>query len=73
MTAAEIIEEVKRLLKKEQNRVLKFARMTGVYSRLDPEVLGALAKQMVEARDAAEAERLREEIVRGFYGGNSHA
>jgi hypothetical protein len=32
-----------------------------------------LAKQMVETKDPAEADRLKEEIVRGFYGGEPHA
>jgi hypothetical protein len=39
--------------------------------QLSPDELGKLAKQMVEARDPAEAARLRKEIVRGFYGGQS--
>jgi hypothetical protein len=41
--------------------------------QLSPDELGKLAKQMVEARAPAEAARLRKEIVRGFYGGQSHA
>ena len=40
---------------------------------LNPEELGALAKRMVKATDPAEADRLREEITRGFYGGKPHA
>jgi len=28
---------------------------------------------MVETQDPAEADRLQEKIVRGFYGGDSHA
>jgi len=39
--------------------------------QLNPDELGKLAKQMVEARDPADAARLRKEIVRGFYGGQS--
>ena len=41
--------------------------------QLAPDELVKLAKQMVEAKDPAEADRLQEEIVRGFYGGQSHA
>jgi hypothetical protein len=35
---------------------------------LTPEELGELAKEMVEAEDPVEADRLQDEIVRGFYG-----
>ena len=73
MTAVEIIEEIKRLPQDEQSRVIEFARHAGQNRPLNPEELGRLAKQMVEAKDSAEADRLQEEIVRGFYGGQSHA
>ena len=73
MTAVEIIEEIKRLPQDEQNRVIEFARHAGQNHPLCPEELGRLAKQMVEAKDPAEADRLQAEIVRGFYGGQSHA
>lgn len=73
MTAVEIIEEIKRLPRDEQSRVLEFARHAGESRPLSPEELGQLAKRMVEAKDPAEADRLQEEIVRGFYGGQSPA
>lgn len=73
MTAVEIIEEIKRLPRDEQTRVIEFARRTGEGRQLSPEELGRLANQMVEAKDPAEADRLQEEIVRGFYGGKPHA
>jgi len=73
MTAVEIIEEIKRLPRDEQTRVIEFARLVGESCQLSPEELGRLAKQMVEAKDPAEADRLQEEIVRGFYGGKPHA
>jgi hypothetical protein len=73
MTAVEIIEEIKRLPKGEQTMVLEFARQAAKIQPLSPEELGKLAKQMVDAQDPAEADRLQEEIVRGFYGGQSHA
>ena len=73
MTAVEIIEEIKRLPRDEQNRVIEFARHVGESRQLSPEELGQLAKRMVEAQDPAEADRLQEEITRGFYGGQSHA
>ena len=73
MTAVEIIKEIERLPRDEQNRVIEFARHAGENRPLNPEALGQLAKRMVEAQDPAEADRLQEEIERGFYGGQSHA
>ena len=73
MTAVEIIEEIKRLPQNEQTRVIEFARHAGEDRQLTPEELGELAKRMVEAKDPKEANRLQEEIVHGFYGGQSHA
>ncbi len=73
MTAVEIIEEIKRLPEAEQNRVIQFARNADENRQLSPDDLGKLARQMVEAKTPVEADRLKEEIVRGFYGGQSHA
>ena len=71
MTAVEIIDEIKRLPRAEQNRVIDFVRKAGEVRRLAPEELGELAKEMAEAKDPAEADRLQAEIVRGFYGGQA--
>jgi hypothetical protein len=73
VTAVDIIEEIKRLPGEERAKVIEFARKAGEDRRLSPEQLGELAKRMVETSDSAEAQRLQEEIVRGFYGGQSHA
>jgi len=73
MTAVEIIEEIKRLPRDEKNRVIEFARHAEESGSLSPEELGQLASRMVEAKNPAEADRLQEEIVRGFYGGKPHA
>lgn len=73
MTAVEIIEEIKRLPREEQIQVIEFVRRVGNGRQYTPEELGKLANQMVEAKDPAEADRLQEEIVRGFYGGKPHA
>ena len=73
MTAVEIIREINRLPRDERNRVIEFARHAAESSPLSPEELGQLAKRMVEAKDPAEADRLQEEIVRGFYGGKPDA
>ena len=73
MTAVEIIDEIKRLPRAEQNRVIDFVRKAGEVRRLAPEELGELAKEMAESKDPAEAGRLQAEIVRGFYGGQADA
>jgi hypothetical protein len=73
MTAVEIIEAIRRLPREEQNRVIEFARLAGENPQLSPEELGRLAQRMVEAKDPAEADRLQEEVVRGFYGSPPHA
>ena len=73
MTAADIIEEIKRLPMDERTKVIEFARKAGEHPQLSPDELGQLAKRMVEAKDSSEADRLQEEIVRGFYGGKPHA
>ena len=73
VTAVEIINEIKRLPKAEQNRVIEFARKAGENCQRSPDELGALAKRMVDAKDPAEAARLKDEIIRGFYGDGPHA
>jgi hypothetical protein len=69
----EIIEEIKRLPRAEQDQVIDFVRKAGEVRRLTPDELGELARQMVEAKDSREADRLQTEIVRGFYGGPADA
>ena len=71
MTAVEIIEEIKRLPRAEQNRVIDFVRKEG--RLLTPDELGELAKQMTETEDTAEADRLQDAITRGFYGRKADA
>jgi hypothetical protein len=73
MSAAQVIEEIKRLPRAEQSRVIQFVNELARNRQLGGEELGVLAKQMVETKDPAEAKRLQEEIVRGFYGGEPHA
>jgi hypothetical protein len=73
MTAVEIIAEIKRLPRAEQNRVIDFVRNAIDGRPLTPDELGGLAKEMIEAKDAAEADRLQAEIVRGFYGRSADA
>jgi len=80
MTATAVIEEIKQLPRPEQSRVIQFAfelarkrQLSGNGRPLAPEELGELARRMVETNDPAEADRLQEEIMRGFYGGETHA
>ena len=68
MTAAQIIEETKRLPRSEQNQVIDFFRESERGRKLSPDELGELAKRMAETKDSAEADRLQATIVRGFYG-----
>jgi hypothetical protein len=73
VTSVEIIEEIKRLPRAEQNRVIDFVRKAGETRPLTPDELGQLAKEMAEAKDPAQADRLQAAIVRGFYGGQADA
>lgn len=69
MTAAEIIDGIKRLPPEEQAGVVRFVyRLHAERKRSGPE-LSALAQRFITAPEAAEASGVREEIVRGFYGG----
>lgn len=73
MTGVEVIEEIKQLPKNEQTKVLEFARQLADSQPLTAEELGELANRMAGTQDSVEADRLQRKIVRGFYGGESHA
>lgn len=73
MTGVEVIEEIKRLPREERTKVIEFTRQLADTQLLTPEELGQLAKRITETKDPAEADKLQEKIVRGFYGGASHA
>ena len=73
MTASTVIDEIKHLPREEQSRVIRFVNELARKLQLSSEELGELTKQMVEAKTPAEADRLKEEIVRGFYGDAPHA
>jgi hypothetical protein len=68
MTASEIIDEIKRLDPQEQLGVIRFAYQLDAERKLSGEELSSLAARMTETDDAVEASRIREAIVRGFYG-----
>ncbi len=73
MTATAVIEEIEQLPPEEQSRVIQFVNELARKRQLTGKELGELAKRMVETKDPVEADRLQEEIVRGFYGGELHA
>ena len=68
MTASQIIEEIKRLDPQEQLGVIRFAYQLDAERKLTGKELSDLAERMVNTTDAAEQARVREEIIRGFYG-----
>jgi hypothetical protein len=67
MTANEIIEGIRRLDRKEQLSVIRFAYQLDAERRLTGEELSGLAERMVKATDPAEEAIIREAMVRGFY------
>jgi len=73
VTAAQIIEEIKRLDPKEQLGIIRFVDQLDAERHLTGSELSSLAERTVSTTDAVEAARVRESIVRGFYGQNPHA
>ena len=68
MTAAQIIEEIRRLDPTEQLGVIRFAYQLDAERKLTGNELSSLAGRMAETNDPTEAAMIREAIVRGFYG-----
>jgi hypothetical protein len=68
MTAAQIIHEIDCLPPAELAEVVRHAKKLDTSRQLSGEELGVLAKQMVAATDPAEVKRLKQEIIKGFYG-----
>jgi len=68
MTAAEIMHEIDCLPPAEQEKVVRFARQLPGRKPLSGTELTALAKRMVDAGEPAEAQRLKTELIKGFYG-----
>ena len=73
MTAAQIIEEIKRLDPKEQLGVIRLGYQLDAERHLTGSELSSLAERMVKTTDAMEAARVRELIARGFYGQRADA
>lgn len=73
MTGAEVIEEIKKLPTEERSKVLRFAHDLTQGQQLSTDELMMIARQMVEANDSAEADKLQEKFIRGFYGWDADA
>lgn len=69
MTAEAMIEEFKHLPVHEQAEVARFIKGSEASRLWTPEELGAAADAMVQERDPVKAQKLWDEIVVGFYGG----
>jgi len=68
VTASQIIDEIKSLPPEEQAGVVRFIYQLDADRKLSGPKLSALAERLVNAEDPVEASRVRETIVRGFYG-----
>jgi hypothetical protein len=73
VTASQIIDEIKRLPPEDQAGVVRFVYQLDADRKLSGPELSTLAERLVHASDPAEASRVRETIVRGFYGVNADA
>jgi hypothetical protein len=73
MTASQIISEIALLPPEEQAEVIRFVYRLEVERRLTAAELTVLAERLTEATNPTERAVLREEMVRGFYGGRPHA
>jgi hypothetical protein len=68
MTAENVINEIKRLPREEQSRVLEFTFELARQRQFSGKELTALAQQMVDSDDPAEVAKLKAALTRGFYG-----
>lgn len=68
MTATEIIREMDSLPPAELAEVVRHAKELDKRRPLSGAELTELAQRMVDATDPAEADRLQEALVKGFYG-----
>ena len=68
MNAAAIIEQIKHLPPTEQEQVVEFVQTLETRRPWSGGKLTEFEKKMVETNDPAEARRLKEQIVAGFFG-----
>ena len=75
MNAAAIIDEINQLPRDEREEVVRLVSELKLREerQWSPEKLEEYEKRMVETTDPDEAERLKQEIVAGFYGDEPHA
>ena len=73
MTASQVIHELETLPPDEQAEVIRFAYRLDAERQLTGTELSSLADKLVHTSDLAEAALVRDAIVRGFYGADSHA
>ncbi|MGI9089110.1 MAG: hypothetical protein ACR2HH_15445 [Chthoniobacterales bacterium] len=73
MTAAQIINEIRTLTPEEQAGVVRAVYELDAERMLSGKELVALAQKMVAAADPTEALEIREQMIRGFYGGKPDA
>lgn len=73
MTASQIIDEIKCLTPEEQAGVVRFVYQLDAERKLRGPELSILAERLVKAEDPVEASRVRETIIRGFYGAEREA
>lgn len=73
MTATQIIREIESLDPDAQAQVVRFAIELGAKRKLTGPELTRLAQQMTDCTDPAETAVLREQLERGFYGGEPNA
>lgn len=68
MTATQIIQEIDSLPPAELVKVVRHTKELDKRRPLSGAELTVLAQRMVDATDPAEADRLQEELIKGFYG-----
>ena len=73
MTAAQIISEIKALPPHEQASVVRAVYALDAERKLSGPELSSLAERLVQTDDPVEASRVRESIIRGFYGAKRDA
>ena len=68
MSAAKVIDEIRRLPPGEQAEVIQFTIELARNRLLSGKELGELANRLSESDDPAEILRLKSAMTRGFYG-----
>ncbi|MEO7165833.1 MAG: hypothetical protein ABI787_03010 [Spartobacteria bacterium] len=68
MSAAQIIEAIKKLPPEERIEVVQFTREYETVPRLTPEQLGELGERLANETDPAKIAELEKALMNGFYG-----